>query len=226
MPLKRLTSRFLEKVWGSRRSLQPWFPDRRENRRSVVRRPGARTALLVKFLFTSEKLSVQVHPDDAYAARHPDKPRGKTEMWHILAAEPGAKIAAGFREPVSERSACARRRGIGRNRRTARVARGRPGDTFFIPAGTVHAIGAGLVSVRDPAALRHHLSPVRLRPSARAAPRTVTGGGPAEAACGARSTASGEELVSCEYFTVGRREFAGQDEFCPAPGAIRAADRH
>ena len=87
--------------------------------------------LLIKFLFTTEPLSVQVHPE------------GKTEMWHILAAEPGAKIAAGFREPITERrlreSALS-----GEIENLLEWFDARPGDTFFIPAGTVHAIGAGL----------------------------------------------------------------------------------
>ncbi len=53
--------------------------------------------LLVKLLFTSDNLSVQVHPGDDYAREHHDS-RGKTEMWHILRAEPDAKIALGVRE--------------------------------------------------------------------------------------------------------------------------------
>ena len=63
--------------------------------------------LLVKLLFTSERLSVQAHPDDGE-----DGPRGKTEMWHILDADPGAQIALGFREPIT-RERLASRRGPG-----------------------------------------------------------------------------------------------------------------
>jgi mannose-6-phosphate isomerase len=98
--------------------------------------------VLIKFLFTSENLSVQVHPDDAYARLHHDS-FGKTEMWHILRAEPGAKIAAGFRESITpERLREASLSGEIED--LLQWFDAAPGDTFFIPAGTVHAIGAGL----------------------------------------------------------------------------------
>src|SRR5689334_22571221 len=84
----KLTPRFLEKVWGSTR-LEPWFLNSQKKIGEVWFEGAEKPPLLVKFLFTSENLSVQVHPE------------GKTEMWHILAAEPGAKIAAGFRAPVT-----------------------------------------------------------------------------------------------------------------------------
>ncbi len=96
----------------------------------------------MKFLFTTDKLSVQVHPGDAYARRHHGSP-GKTEMWHILATEPGARIAAGFRQsltPEQVRAAAV----SGEIEGLLQWFEARPGDTFFIPAGTVHAIGAGL----------------------------------------------------------------------------------
>ena len=138
----RLTPSFREKIWGSTR-LEPWFPNSERKIGEVWFEGVDHLPLLIKFLFTSEKLSVQVHPDDDYARVHHDS-RGKTEMWHILAAEPGARIAAGFREPITT------------DQLTAAALSGEiedllawfeamPGDTFFIPAGTVHAIGAGLV---------------------------------------------------------------------------------
>jgi mannose-6-phosphate isomerase len=96
----------------------------------------------VKFLFTSENLSVQVHPDDAYAQLHHNSP-GKTEMWHVLAAEQGAKIAAGFREPVTREQVRAAALD-GSIVDLLQWFEARSGDTFSIPAGTVHAIGAGL----------------------------------------------------------------------------------
>ena len=58
--------------------------------------------LLVKFLFTSDKLSVQVHPPDLYA-RQREAGAGKTEMWHVLATKPGATLAIGFREDITEK---------------------------------------------------------------------------------------------------------------------------
>jgi len=131
--LTRLTPRFLPKVWGSTH-LEPWYPDASEKIGEVWFEPdpGApKLPLLIKFLFTTEPLSVQVHPE------------GKTEMWHILAADPGARIAAGFREPITEprlrESALS-----GEIENLLEWFEARPGDTYFIPAGTVHAIGAGL----------------------------------------------------------------------------------
>src|SRR5215472_13265333 len=84
-----------EKVWGRTR-LSPWFPDSNEPVGEVWYLADRELPLLVKLLFTSERLSIQVHPDDGEGV-----PRGKTEMWHILEAEPGASIALGFREPIS-----------------------------------------------------------------------------------------------------------------------------
>lgn len=140
--MKRLRPSFREKIWGSKR-LEPWFPNS-ENKIGEVWFEGAEEfPLMVKFIFTSEKLSVQVHPGDEYARAHHDS-RGKTEMWHILAAEEGAKIAAGFREPVGrERLSTAAE--SGEIEHMLEWFDARPGDTFFIPAGTVHAIGAGVV---------------------------------------------------------------------------------
>ncbi len=128
--LVRLTPSFKRKVWGSTH-LEPWFQDNAEKIGEVWFEAAEKLPLLVKFLFTTEPLSVQVHPE------------GKTEMWHILAAEPGAKIAAGFREPITQQrmreSALS-----GEIEQLLEWHEARPGDTFFIPAGTVHAIGAGL----------------------------------------------------------------------------------
>lgn len=98
--------------------------------------------LLIKFLFTTEKLSVQAHPNDEYARLHHDS-RGKTEMWHVLRAEPGAQVAAGFREPITPEKL--REASLsGEIENLLEWFDAAPGDTFFIPAGTVHAIGAGL----------------------------------------------------------------------------------
>lgn len=98
--------------------------------------------LLVKFLFTSEKLSVQVHPNDVFAREH-ENSLGKTEMWHVLRAEPGASVAAGFQQAYS-REEVERAALDGSIEQMLRWWPVRPGDTIFIPAGTVHAIGPGL----------------------------------------------------------------------------------
>ena len=145
MPLRKLEPAFHERIWGAAK-LDPWFPNSRAKAGPFpigeVWFETPEIPLLVKFLFATQKLSVQVHPDDAYARFHHGSP-GKTEMWHVLAAEPGAQIAAGFRKPVSSEQARAAALS-GEIVELIEWFDARRGDTFFIPAGTVHAIGAGL----------------------------------------------------------------------------------
>jgi len=129
----RLKTTFLEKVWGST-ALEPWFPKPANKIGEVWFTAEQQLPVLVKFLFTSDKLSVQVHPDGA---------QGKTEMWHILRAEPGSRIALGFREPVSRE----RLREAARSGEIERLLHWFPveaGETYFTPARTVHAIGGGI----------------------------------------------------------------------------------
>ena len=106
--------------------------------------------LLVKYIFTSEKLSVQVHPDDAQA-RARGLPNGKTECWYVLDAEPGATLALGFRAPL-DAEALRRSALDGSIEGLLDWKPVRGGDFFFVPAGTVHAIGAGisLIEVQQP----------------------------------------------------------------------------
>ena len=145
MPLRKLEPAFHGRVWGTR-NLNPWFPGATTQTSELpigeVWFETSEIPVLVKFLFTSENLSVQVHPDDAFARLHHNSP-GKTEMWHVLAAQKGAKIAAGFREPVTREQVRAAALD-GTIMGLLEWFEARSGDTFFIPAGTVHAIGAGL----------------------------------------------------------------------------------
>jgi len=201
---RRLTPRFVEKIWGSTH-LEPWF-ENRQNKIGEVWFETADLPLLVKFLFTTDKLSVQVHPADDYARLHHDS-RGKTEMWHILAADPGAKIAAGFREPVSAekfKQAAA----SGEIENLLHWFDARPGDTFFIPAGTVHAIGGGLALCE----IQQH-SDVTYRLYDYGRPRELhLEHGAAVSHLGshrARPESHGELLVSCDYFTTSRWEIDG-----------------
>lgn len=102
--------------------------------------PATLDQLLVKYIFTSEKLSVQVHPGDAQA---PAGSRGKEECWLILAAEPGASLAIGFDAPITP--AALRAAALdGSVERLLTWHKVTAGDFFYIPAGTVHAIGPGL----------------------------------------------------------------------------------
>ena len=142
---RRLNAEFKEKVWGTT-DLSPWYPD------SAVKigevwftdsLPGQpELPLLAKFIFTSENLSVQVHPGDDFAAEHEHSP-GKTEMWHVLRAAPGGRLALGFRHPITRARLLEASIG-GEIEDLLQWYDAAPGDTYFVPAGTVHAIGAGL----------------------------------------------------------------------------------
>ena len=106
--------------------------------------------LLIKFITTADKLSVQVHPGDDYAAQHEAHRggRGKTEIWHVMDAAPGARVALGFRASFTGTGIS--REDIGRAAREGRLEQEldwlevRAGQNIFVPAGTVHAMGAGL----------------------------------------------------------------------------------
>ncbi len=131
-----------ERPWGSK-TLQPLFENRERETGEVWFQVSESYPLLVKFLFTSANLSVQVHPDDDYARKHHNGSRGKTEMWHILGAEPGAKIALGFQREITagELKASALSGDIVHLLNWVPVT---AGETYLTPAGTVHAIGAGI----------------------------------------------------------------------------------
>jgi mannose-6-phosphate isomerase len=101
------------------------------------------SALLLKLLFTSEPLSIQVHPDDAFA-RSVGLPNGKTEAWYILSATPDARVAVGLKRQLTPQEL----RASIRDGSIASLTQWRPamkGEIIFIPAGTIHAIGAGIV---------------------------------------------------------------------------------
>jgi mannose-6-phosphate isomerase len=135
---RAIAPKFVSKIWGSKH-LEPWFRNPREPIGEVWFPAGD---LLIKFLFTTENLSVQVHPKDDYAARH-EKSKGKTEMWYVLRADPDAKVALGFQEPM-EREHFRSVAESGKIIDHLAWMSAQPGDTFLTPAGTVHAIGGGL----------------------------------------------------------------------------------
>lgn len=135
----RLPEKFLEKPWGTT-DLSPWYPLVKDKIGEVWFE--THLPILVKFLFTTERLSIQVHPDDAFAIANEDSP-GKTEMWYILRADPGAKIGLGFHKAITRE----RLREASLNGEIVDLLQWvdvQAGNVFFIPAGTVHAIGGGL----------------------------------------------------------------------------------
>ena len=144
MGLTKLIERRVKKVWGRRDLPAPfgavagdrvgeiWFehPERGD------------LPLLVKYLFTSEKLSVQVHPDDE-AARAAGHERGKDEAWLVLEAEPGATIGLGLKHEIGK----AKLRAAALDGSIEQLLDWRPasaGDFHYSPAGTIHAIGPGV----------------------------------------------------------------------------------
>ena len=134
-----LTTRTVEKPWGQGVLPAP-FVDVPGKRIGEIwfEPPPELPQLLVKYIFTSEKLSVQVHPSDVQRPGH-----GKEECWLIVDAKPGAQLGIGFRErlgPDAMRKAAI----DGSIEHLLEWHSVRRGDFFYIPANTVHAIGAGI----------------------------------------------------------------------------------
>jgi mannose-6-phosphate isomerase len=167
----RLKPWFSERVWG-RLDLKPWYEETGTTERvgeawltgpecvvetgelegrsfkAVAKEfsaalGGGEFPLLVKLLFPNEKLSVQVHPDDAHAQKL-GQPRGKTECWYVLEAEPGAAVALGLKAGVTAEQV---RAGVadGSMESLLEWVPVAEGEMIFVDAGTVHAIGPGVV---------------------------------------------------------------------------------
>lgn len=105
--------------------------------------PSTDSPLLIKMIFAREKLSVQVHPDDQLAQKY-GQPRGKTECWYAVAAEPGAQVAVGLKPGVTLEQV---RTGIENStlESALNVVPIEAGDMVFVDAGTVHAIWPGSI---------------------------------------------------------------------------------
>lgn len=100
--------------------------------------------LMLKLIDAKDNLSVQVHPDDKYAALHENGELGKTEMWHIIDCEKNAKLVFGFNRDIDKEEFLS---AIKENKLETilNYVDVKKGDTFFIKAGTVHAIGSGIL---------------------------------------------------------------------------------
>lgn len=143
----RLPTRQVAKPWGQDVLPAPFAAPAGERIGEVwFEPPAALPQLLVKYIFTSEKLSVQVHPSDAETEAARLGRQGKEECWLVIAAEPGARLGIGFREPLCADAmrAAALDGSIEQAMEWHPV---QPGDFFYIPAGTVHAIGAGIALI-------------------------------------------------------------------------------
>jgi mannose-6-phosphate isomerase len=150
MALERTFTRNVPKPWGST-DLRPWngyFGNGAAIgevwfQRTDMTAPDS--ALVLKILFTNEPLSIQVHPDDAFA-RSIGLEHGKSEAWYILSALPNAKIALGLKRrvsPIQLRASI----DAGSIAELVQWRTVKTGDVIFVSAGTIHAIGSGLVVV-------------------------------------------------------------------------------
>ena len=145
MSMIRLDRHYVEKPWG-RTDLPAAFGAGDAQIGEVwYDQPGAKLPLLLKWLFTSEKLSIQVHPNDTQA-REFGELSGKEECWIVIATEGDARIGMGTQRPLGDeelRDASL----SGEIEQMMDWKKVQAGDWFYIPAGTVHAIGAGVTLV-------------------------------------------------------------------------------
>jgi mannose-6-phosphate isomerase len=148
MPTEHASVRVVHKPWGVS-DLQPWSSI--DGSGDAVGelwferadKDAPLPALLLKLLFTSEPLSIQVHPDDTFA-RAMGLPNGKSEAWYIISAKPDAQIGVGLKHRVTPQEL----RASIRDGSIVELVQWRPvekGDVIFVPAGTIHALGAGIV---------------------------------------------------------------------------------
>ena len=138
-----LETRTVEKPWGKDRLPAPFATPAGKRIGEIWFEPPADLPqLLVKYLFTSEKLSVQVHPSDAQTLAAGLGKQGKEECWLVIDAEPGATLGIGFRHAI-DGDAMRKAALDGSIEGLLEWYPVRSGDFFYIPANTVHAIGGG-----------------------------------------------------------------------------------
>jgi mannose-6-phosphate isomerase len=168
-----------------------------------AKHPGV-CPLLVKLLFTTEKLSVQVHPDDAYAALHHNC-LGKTEAWYVMDSQAPGEVAVGFRstltpEQLRESALSGEIEALLDWRRVSK------GDVVFTPAGTVHAIGAGVVicEIQENSDITYRLYDYgRPRELHLDHGTTVSDLGPHTYQSEIKTLSAGHvELLACDYFHI------------------------
>lgn len=109
----------------------------------VYEKFGTEFPLLVKFIDANDNLSIQVHPNDELALERHDA-YGKTEMWYVVQADPGAKLISGFNRKIDKETYLKYFKN-GQLEEVLNYEEVKAGDVFFIPAGRVHAIGKGIV---------------------------------------------------------------------------------
>lgn len=192
--------------------------------KKVNERYRGRFPLLVKYIDSRDNLSIQVHPDDELAVRrHGPDASGKTEMWYSLLPEEGAFLYSGFKRPTTPLEV---RGKVADNTITDLLAKFYvdKGDVYFLPAGRVHAIGAGnfLVEIQQASDITYRLYDYGRRDKD-GKPRELHIEEAIEAIsyddCGAQSStafpAKGEftRIAHSEFFSCHLRNLAGEDTF-------------
>lgn len=220
MTARELSTRMVAKVWGRDTLPAPFAaPDGERIGEIWFEPPPELPQMLVKYLFTSEKLSVQVHPSDADAL--PGE-AGKEECWLVLDAEPDARLAIGFERDVT-RAEIAAAASDGTIEQLLTWHPARAGDLFYLPAGTVHAIGPGvaLVEVQQASDTTFRLYDYG-RPRELHLDRALAvAQGTPYAAAHRRNIADGTALVDGPHFRLDRVEGAPDDATLAAyPGAL------
>jgi mannose-6-phosphate isomerase len=199
---------------------------------TMVGGAGGSFPLLVKFIFADEKLSVQVHPDDDYAARYEKAAggRGKTEMWYAIHAWPGAEVLAGLKLGVTSQIF---KRAIedGSAEDCLQHVPLHAGEAIFVPAGTTHTIGAGLVlcEVQEYSDLTYRVFDYNRR-DAQGRSRELhiekalqvirfgkQHGGKIAPVRIARGSVTETYFIACRYFAVEKWEFAESAERATSP---------
>lgn len=185
--------------------------------------PNGRFPLLLKLIDAAEELSVQVHPDDEQAVAFGEADAGKTEMWHVIQADPGAELICGLRPGVDAQRLA---RAVHETTVEAEMVHfaATPGMSVFVPAGTVHAIGGGIVLAEiqqnsdityrlydfgrvDAAGKRREL---HLEKGLKVADYGGAFSGPARTLCYSVPGAHCEVLGACAFFAARRIRLSGE----------------
>ena len=227
--LGSLMSEFGPRLMGT--SYEPVAMSRRSAGEGRQASPGGEEPyfpILAKFIFSSDQLSVQVHPADDYALEHEGGP-GKTEMWYIVDAEPGARLAIGLTRKLSS-DELQRAAQSGEIRNYLNWIEARKGEAFFVPPGTPHTIGAGLIlcEIQQNSDLTYRFYDFdRLGDDgsrrtlhieqAVAVTRQEPYGGPQQAFRFSDEQWRRELLAACPYFAVERIAFEKQVSCTPDP---------
>ena len=214
-----LPTRTVEKPWGRVALPAPFSNPGTEPVGEIWFEPPAQLPqLLVKYIFTSEKLSVQVHPSDSQTIAAGLGKQGKEECWLVIDAQPGAVLGVGFDEAIS----AGEMRAAALDGSIEQLLTWHPvqaGDFFYIPANTVHAIGAGvsIIEVQQNSDITYRLFDYgRPRELHLEEGMAVARGEPLDAGLHRRLPAKGSEvLVEGPYFRL--------DRVAGAPGAPVAA---